>query len=111
DHSRSHDAGKHRRCLGLHSGQHVLVDAQGESRVGVAETLADHLYRDPGPQHQSGMRVAKPVKLDSPNARAANEAVEPLAQLVGIDEVAVFAAEDKARVGVAAAPSALLLAL
>jgi hypothetical protein len=42
----------------LHAGNDVLVDGQGERRVGMTEALADDLHRDAGPEQQGCVGVS-----------------------------------------------------
>jgi hypothetical protein len=56
-------------CLMVIVSQHVGVDLQEESDVGVADALTDHLWAYASPKRAGGVRVPEIVKGDARQAR------------------------------------------
>ena len=74
-------------------GQDVLVGLDGERRGGVTEPFADDFDGDAGVDEQRGVGVSEVVKPDDRNVGAADESVEGLGELVGVDGPAVAVGE------------------
>jgi len=71
----------------------VLVDGHGEGGRGVAESLAHDLDRNTRFQEQAGVAVAEVVETDDGQPGAGDQAVEGLAEQVGVDRRALGAGE------------------
>jgi hypothetical protein len=71
----------------------MLVGLQGESDVGVTESLADHLDRDAFFEEQASMGVAEVVEADRRDLGVVDDAPERFVDGVGMDGSAVAVGE------------------
>jgi len=53
---------EHRRRLGLHAGENMLVDAHGESGAGVTEAFTDDLYQHSPHHNRTGLPTYRRYK-------------------------------------------------
>jgi hypothetical protein len=83
--------------FGLHTGEHVLVDVDGERSVAMSESLAYHLDRDTGFDQQGAVSMADVVETDLGDAGSGNDPLECLRDGVGVDRIAVDVGEHPSR--------------
>jgi hypothetical protein len=72
----------------------MLVEVGGDRGAGVAEPLGDDLERLAGGQGGGGVAVADAVQGDRGQAGVADQAGEPLGDVLGVQDLAVLAGED-----------------
>src|SRR5215218_10287355 len=71
--------------LGVHAGDDVAVDVQGDSDIGVAKALADYLGRDARGQRRGGVAMADVVQPDRRQAGGPGQPPEPVGDEVGVN--------------------------
>jgi len=67
----------------------MLVDGHREGGAAVAEALADDLHRYAGLEQDRGVGIAQVVQADPRQRRLGDVAVEELAEVVGVNGLAV----------------------